>query len=269
MIAGQPEDAALFINRLDSATQRSVPVWSPNGGLVAWSEVAFGTDRARIKIYQVETGQIIRDFHDDAMPIAGIPPQIAWGSSGILFWLDTTTPEGEPQTLIRFYDPGTDQTTTHLITASEQNLTIELITWVEYADGSADAAILYTNGGWQIFDELTGEPITVVSTPYLVSRTAPDASLTLTFGVLEDSGFFFEGLDPLNPDAPPAAFSAPPPRVTLAPGGREIALIGYPEFAAAAIYRQTELIVIPTTGGDADELNVGAVIWGAVMWRIG
>ena len=102
----------------------------------------------------------------------------------------------------------------------------------------------------------------------LVSRGAPQSSLALRFGVSPDSGFYWEAIDPLDPNGASIAFAGAPGRVTLSPSGRVIAAAGYPTYGAVSLWREGTIIPLSTTGSGADLLEVGTVLWGSTDWRV-
>ena len=261
-IAVQPENASLFVDGVaDNAVIRSAPAWSPDGTRLAWAEFPFGATQTHIVIYDLASSAVVSDTLDETLTITGVPPRVVWGSGGIMLWL--TGAGGE--NLFSFYDANGTNIARQFVPPGEH--AIEEAIWVEQG-GESFPALLYSSGEWAMFDELNAAPITTTLLPQRVARMLPDISYTLAFGRLDDTGFFWEGFDPMTPEAASVAFPGAPSRVTLSPSGRAIAFLGFPEFGSAAIYRDVELIAIPGTGGDVDDLNVGAILWGSTFWRV-
>jgi hypothetical protein len=262
-ITRQPADASLLVEGVaDNALIRSSPVWLPDSLTLAYVEFAFGTTSAHLVIYDLaSTDQPARTPLDASLPITGYPPQIAAGRGGIMLWQTGTGGE----TLFNFYGADGSFVARQFVPPSESS--IETAVWVEQGDQSFPA-LLYTSGVWALFDQRSAAPIVTDLLPQLVARRLPAISYAVAFGRLDDSGFFWEAFDPMTPDAASVAFPGTPSRVTLSPSGRAIAFLGFPEFGAAAVYRDGELIAIPGTGSGVDALNVGALLWGETMWRV-
>jgi len=263
-LAAQPDNASLLVEgAADTALIRSAPAWSPNFIALAWVEFAFGATQAQLVIYELGVGVSGAIPLDSSLPITGYPPRVAWGSGGIMVWI--TGADGA--TLFNFYD-GSDGVLIARQFVPPSESVIEEAVWVEQG-GESFPALLYSSGEWALFDELDAAPITTALLPQRTAQRLPDISFALAFGRLDDTGFFWEAFDPMQPDAASVAFPGAPSRVTLSPSGRAIAFLGFPAFGAAALYRDSELIAIPGTGSAVDELSVGAILWGATYWRVG
>ncbi|MDX2160891.1 MAG: hypothetical protein SF162_06155 [bacterium] len=259
-IIGQPPNASLFVAGVpDAAVIRSAPAWSPDGLALAWTEIAFGTAQASLVILDGRTGEGVQ--LPTELPVDGIPPRVTWGNGGLMVWLTGTGGE----TWVGFYSTTGALLWRHLIPPATSAL--EDAVWLEAGDRSLPA-LLYSDGAWWVFDPLTEPPRPLDALPRLTSRQSPADSFRVSFGTLADTGFFWEAFDPFTPEAASVAFPGGPSRVTLSPSGRAIAFLGFPEFGAAAIYRDGDLYPIPGTGEGADELNVGAILWGTTVWSL-
>jgi len=84
----------------------------------------------------------------------------------------------------------------------------------------------------------------------------------LRFGVDPSLGFYWEIAD-TN-----IAAMGEPNRVALSADGTRLAVAGVPSFGTAGVFNGTDFIAIPGTGSGADDLPIGAVLWGAMIWRL-
>ncbi len=252
-LVGQPENPSLFVDGVpDRATSRSAPVWSPDGTTLAWAQIDFGSPQAALVILNRETMNGISA--PITMEVFGIPPNIVWQGETISVWL--TLPTGITH-VERFTAEGIP---TELMEIPQESIGGSIEGFYEL---SGRTLILNDQGEWrEIFADASSG---VVPSPMLTVAGAENA-YRIGFGHVAETGFFWEAFDPLTPDATSVAFPGVPARVTLSPDGRSIAFLGFPEFGAAAIYRDGELFTIPNTGDDAAKLNVGAILWGTPIW---
>ena len=257
LVAGQPADASLFVEGVaDNAIVRSTPVWSPDGQMLAWTELTFGTETPRLIVEDLATR--VQTVIVDPLPIGivlGKAPGLRWGAGGIAVIGD------EGAALI--YDPQGTLLSTPQITPAEDE-TPQEYAWVDN-NGNSLFGVLYSSARWQAFDPATGEEQIVADVPVLTGTG--DSTLSLRFGALPDTGLFWETVGSANATGASGAFPAPPSRVTLSPSGQEVAFIGYPDYGGAAIWRDGSVIAIVGTGSYA--LDVGALLWGHTTWRIG
>ncbi len=265
LIAAQPADASLFVDGVPNrAIIRSAPVWSPDGAQLAWAETAFDSRLPRLVVYDLAQNGIALEVQDDTeLPMVNGTLHTRWGTGGLMLWA-----EGEAGGVLAiFYALDGTRIARQFIPPPAAGDVVEDVVWVETTDDSLPG-ILFASGEWFLFDEVTGAAVQPAVLPQLTGRGYPDISYSVAFGVLDESGFFWEAFDPLAPDAASVAFPGSPARVTLAPSGRALALIGYPDFGNAAIFQNGELSAIPGTGINETDLYVGAVLWGATFWRI-
>jgi hypothetical protein len=264
-IAGQPEDASLFVEGVpDNATVRSTPVWSPDGSRLAWTYLPFGGTTASLAVYDFAAAGSLPFIAAIAAPVVrGTAPDLRWSEWG--FAIRAYAESSTEQTFLFYTPDGSDPNVQPTAIATVQPGEDEEILdfeWVRVGENWR-LGVLFNNARWVLIDPATGVAEDPASPPVLVSLTASD-SLRLRFGFSEDVGLFWEALDPLNPAAASVAF--PGTRVTLSPNGREIAFIGYPTFGAAATVSGETIREIPGTGSGG--LLAGAALWGPLIWRL-
>ncbi len=261
-IVGQPANASLFVEGTpDAATVRSAPVWSPDGENIAWMEFPFGTATAQLYMHNLTNG--LTAVAGINMPVSrGAAPALYWGAGGIAIEAGELSP-GELSFYLYTPDGRLLSTTTAHPSEDES---VELVTWVDNG-GTSLFGILYSSGRWALIDPGSGAEIQVGDVPMLVSSADPFGSLSLRFNVNPEVGFFWETLDPQPTTAASGAFPVPPERVTLSPSGRAVVFLGYPDYTAAATWRNGTVETVPGTGNGS--LSVGAVLWGPTVWYIG
>ncbi len=252
-LVGQPESPSLFVEGVpDRAVSRSAPVWSPDGESLAWTQIDFGSSQAALFILNRETMNGISV--PIMMEVFGIPPAVIWQGETITVWL--TLPTGV--THVEQFTAAGIPTALTMIPQESIGGSIEGLFSL-----SNRLIILNDQGEWlEIFSD--GSSAFVPS--LMMTISGAESTYRIGFGHVADTGFFWEAFDPLTPEATSVAFPGAPSRVTLSPDGRSIAFLGFPDFGAAAIYRDGELLTIPNTGDDADKLNVGAILWGSPIW---
>jgi hypothetical protein len=257
LVAGQPEDAALFVESVpDNAIVRSTPTWSPDGEMLAWTELDFGAETPRLIVEDLSarTQTVIADPLPMGI-VLGSAPSLRWGAGGLAVI-------GDAGAVLLYSPQGTLLSTLNLTPAEDE--TAQEYAWVDH-NGISLFGVLYSSARWQLFDPLTGAEQTVEGAPILIGTG--DNMLGLRFGALPDVGLFWETVDPANATSASGAFPAPPSRITLSPSGEEVAFIGYPDYGGAAIWKDGNVIAIVGTGSSA--LDVGALLWGPTTWRIG
>lgn len=258
-IAAQPDDASLFVDGVpDRAIARSAPAWSPDGMQIAWTEFDFGADSVRLMIYDLASSTTSMLLPNIATPLTGgRSPEIRWGDG--VFMINLSADAAGEQSYLLVSERGTINAAPRIAPVPDDYV---LDFFPVAGRARTYAGLFYASGRWTLLDAQTGIGVPFTDVPHLISRAAPESSLRVRFDITPDMGMFWEARDTNM------AFTGSPSRVTLSPDGQAAAFIGYPTFNGAAIWsRESDGITqIPNTG--ATDFEVGAVLWGALLWRV-
>lgn len=262
-IAGQPENASLFIDGTPNAgSVRSAPHWSlnPMGEMLVWTEFPFGGDTAVAMRYLPEQDLIAPITILNNVPIYnGRAPKIRAGLRGYLVH-SASSASGEQAFYI--YDASGVLMRTVRVVVSDSEALIAF-DWLDFNT----VGFMLDSARWFLIDINSGAVTEAAQPVELLSQTAISMSKPVRFGVDPDLGLFWEIQDIGDPTLPSYAFPGAPDRVALAPGGRSLVFIGLPSFGGAAIWRENGEIT-PIAGTGLDGLLVGAVLWGSMTWSI-
>jgi len=270
-VAVQPEDASLATEGVeDNALLRSTPTWSPDGTMLAWTEVhypSFAAETNRLMVYNL-VGGTTQPLVTGLPEFAGVPSplEVKWGNSGLAL-LNYTFSEAAgvivPQVLV--YSPdGTLLSDTLLPNESDRSL--QDFFWVTQ-NGGDFVGLLYSPYSWTLLDPLTGEMNTLTTQPELYSPANPDTSLVLTFTRASNAADFWTSFSwTLNADQPVAgpAIRVGPESVALSPGGQAVAYVTAE--GGAAVWQNGQITPI----AEPQTIDLWAqVFWGPVAWRVG
>lgn len=257
-LATQSGDATLAAS---GSLVRSYPAWSPDGGAVAWIELPFLGTTAQLVTQNLSTGERISvGGFELATPRA---PQLRWGRGGFAVRLST---QANGDQLFGFYL--TDGTRLPMLTViPTTDEFVQTYDWIQV--GEVDwLGVLFSSGRWALYDPITGVEQATTGVPMLYSLSAPDAP-ALRFGVTTDTGFFWETVS-AHPQAASVAYPGTPGQVALSRDGSALAFIGYPEYGALGLARDSALQTVVGTGSTLPEaVAATAVLWGAMGWRLG
>ncbi len=260
-VTTQPEGASLFADgQTDNAILRSAPAWSPDGAAVAWSEIAYPVGTAHLVRYEVAAAQarVLADL--PPQPNRQLPPAVTWGRSGISVNLSADAASDQIHPI--FDAQGALMTMVGIAAVPDD--AVRLVTWVQVGDREV-LGLLYESGGWVLFDPVNGSAVPYSAVPVLTHNAPLEDGATgwaLRFGVDPSLGFYWEIAD-TN-----IAAMGEPNRVALSADGTRLAVAGVPSFGTAGVFNGTDFIAIPGTGSGADDLPIGAVLWGAMIWRL-
>ena len=258
LLAAQPEGASLLAEGVpDKALIRSAPVWSPDGSRLAWTEYDYPDGKPRLVIYNRVGGTMTTVAQDIPAPLTqGAAPPLKWGGGGIA--IDASVDATSEQDFIFYADDGTWLSSPR-IAPVENDPALESV-WVESSSG-AMLGVIYQSARWILIDPQTGIAQAASDIPRLTTTQA--GSRELRFGIDQSKGFFWEILGET------AAAPGAPGQVTLSPSGQAVAFTGFPSSGAVSIWRDGDATVVPNTGSNLDELQVGALLWGNTIWRVG
>jgi hypothetical protein len=257
-IAGQPADASLFVQGTpDKAIIRSAPVWSPDGGKLAWTQYTYPDGAPEIVVFnRVGGGEAIIARNIPAPLVQGFAPPLRWGSAGIV--INASVDATSEQDYL-FYGEDGMLLSSPRIAPVENDPVVDFV-WVE-ADGGAQLGVIYSSARWILIDPVSGVARAAGDLPHLT--TPHDESRSLGFGFDTTEGFYWELIGET------AAGPGAPAQVTLSPSGQQVAFIGFPSSGAVSVWRDGNAVSIPNTGSNLDELQVGALLWGYTYWKLG
>lgn len=271
-IAPQPEDASFFTpNVMDNAILRSTPVWSPDGGSLAWAEVhypSFTPESNRVMIYTVATGET-------RMLVSNLPE-----SGGVPGPLDVKWGEGGFALLYYAFDPADASMRPHLL-ISDTNGTLLSDTLIpeeetgvfqdyQWVTGSTAPALLLTfaDGHAELLDPTTGTHEPAPGTPQLYSTVFPDDSLALSYGAATGAADYWNSFawTATTPDGQPIALpvTASLGSVALDAGGQRIAYTN--DHGGLSVWQGGQVIDMP---GTLVVDPYAPVFWGPNGWRVG
>jgi WD40 repeat protein len=178
-IADQPPDASFFSPPTpDKAWVRSTPVWSPDGTMVAWTDLSYPDDTNQLEIYDVASGT--SRIVVSSLPAQGgvpVPMDFAWSQAGLIVHSVTMDSASNFNDALLVYDPQGNL----LVNVPIPNRgDVFFNGYLPVMDGSAPAvAVLYNNGEWQEI-LLPGGPMQPLNGQLeMYAVAAPDTSLSL------------------------------------------------------------------------------------------
>lgn len=258
--AAQPADVRLFVEgQPDNAIVRSSPAWAADGAVV-WVEFNFGASSGRLIRVDLAAAQITTLSDTVVIGAQGRAPSVRAGRGSVAIITDSA--DSTEQTLVIYDAAGA--ISGQAVFQPADGAASQFIAWASAGDDER-LAILSSDGRWTLYD--ANGQIVSGAEPYLTG-TAPDA-LIVRIGHVPDAGFFWEAVDPQQPDAASQAFPAGPTQIALSPDGRALASLGYPSFGGVGLWRGEAITGIPATGGEGEgALFVGHVLWSAPVWVI-
>ncbi len=262
-IAGQPEDASLFVDGVpDAGFVRSAPHWSINsmGGMLVWTELPFGGNTAvAMKYLPIEDRTAPITILNNVPIYNGRAPEIRARRRG---YLVHSAPSASGEQAFYVYDESGILLRAARVVVPDSEALIAF-DWLDFDT----VGFMLDSARWFLIDIHTGAVSEAAQPVELLSQTAIAMSKPVRFGVDPDLGLFWEIQDIGDPTLPSYAFPGAPDQVALAPGGRDLVFIGLPSFGGAAIWWGDGEIA-PIAGTGLDGLLVGAVLWGSMTWSI-
>ena len=173
---------------------RSVPVWSPDGGRLAWIEFDPGAQElqaAALQIYDVEAGDrntLPRSLDLGIQETNIRMPSLRWGDGGIARLLYTSTAGGnEPALLVELINTDAG-TLTHYdldLTPSRDN-TVRDFVWVDHL--GADHLALHIQDYWEVMNPADGTRTRLLDPPRMKNRGISGAIQLIPASVADASG---------------------------------------------------------------------------------
>ncbi len=271
-VADQPPDASYFIQNVpDKATVRSKPVWSPDGGKLAWTEFTLPNNMTnQIVVYDIAS-KTASTIVQATPPQAGVPvpADLLWTSDGLI--MRSTTLDPNTQAFVDsflIYDVQGNLLRT-ISAASDSTRTLVDYLSVLYGPQSYIAA-LYSTGVWELIDPRTGATQPAVAAPELYSPNAVNGIVASS--IINDDHSLSIQLHSADgqPLGEPVNIGFSFDHVALSPDGTAAAFILYNPAVSSAedtvtVWHGGELTRVPTVGQSS---YLSAFTWGVGAWRI-
>jgi Tol biopolymer transport system component len=262
-VTEQPSDAAFFSEGLaDKGIIRVTPAWSPDGARLAYAEQTYPERLGSVLLYDFASG--VTFTLASGLPPTALPPDVLWGSSGIL----VRNAQNGSDVYTSYAPDGRVQTTF----IAGGNGRTPIFHALMQASGREMLGVLFNDGGWELYDPLSGGSQPANGLPEMYSLRAEQTSLALS-PIINDQGGFTWRL--LTPDGTQLTefVSAPyfvPQRYALSPSGQAVAFSEYREdqriFADTInVWQNGTVTVIPNA---VDFPLVGGLLWGTTGWRV-
>ena len=262
-LADQPPDASLLApDAPDKGIARSAPAWSPDGAMLAWTELTLPEMQNRLAIHDFARG--VARVIDLGLPEQyGVPTPLEaqWGGGGIAIRSFTYDPAAERvRESILVYDAEGDLRAETDLGATEDEFSIEYI-WV--ADSGQDyVGVLYNTGRWALIDPATGDLRPTGDAPALYSRRQGPGGVSVTFTMNPDRDYEWSVIYPDGRREPLGVFNLW--QIALSPSGEQIFLLDYPDYGRMSLWRGGQLTPLEAP---SPESNVLAAAWGPMAWR--
>lgn len=260
-IAVQPEGATFNAGEPARAIVRSAPVWSPDGGALAWTEDAAPEAVRSLVVYTPATATAQVLVTD--LPLqAGFQQtlKVRWGNGGIALHSVTAAEATATQPTIdtfMIYSP-TGALLASATVAPAAGEYVYDFQWINDA-GVDKLGVIYSTGRWEVIDPATGTIAPLTGSPELYSLTAPEG-LSVVFGVTSlPTGIVFTW----RVGQTPLAYTGPLEWLGIAPTGDALA---YAEQGLAYSWRDG--VSEPIYGTNDYNMIVSDVVWGPTAWRV-
>ncbi len=260
-VIDQPPDASLFIPGVpDKGVARSTPTWSPDGTMLAWTELTYPEGENRLGVYDLARGET-RVMDLDIPEQYGVPTplEVEWGGGIAVRTVTYDVATEAVNEAIRVYDPSGALLSDTDLQATDDAFSIEFL-WIA-DDGKDYVGVLYNTGRWMLIDPLTGATQLMNGAPALSSRTQSRDGVSATFMVGAD-GYDWSVIYPDGRIEALGTFYIW--QIFISPGGGEILLLDYPDSGVVSLWRDGQLT---TLQGDPFNLVNGAS-WAPMAWCV-
>ncbi|MCI0712150.1 MAG: hypothetical protein L0154_18490 [Chloroflexi bacterium] len=267
-IAVQPDSITVTDNGYRDGIKRSIPVWSPDGSAVAWTEQDYpARDTARLMIY--DPGNNTSSVLDDALPqmrlsADGLPHIFAWGMPGIVVF---TNDPVDSTDILRFYDETTGLGKSVQLPGEEADWPpLAGPLWITQVEAAGDVVgVQSSDNAWYIIDPLTGEIGNLGTQLEGVTASSLDDSIRLVWNVHAQESepvWQFQSAEGSEMFAAEGVAAIPLHRITIAPSGDAAAYL-----QANTIHLWQDQIL--TQIEPPEDLRVEAIYWGQIQWQTG
>lgn len=266
IIAAQPETIAVTKNGYTGGIKRSLPVWSPDGSALAWTEQDYAPGQARrLVVYDLET-QESRVLETDLPGINyssdGMSTHFSWGVPGIAVFGNVDGSGSLPS--VRIYDPLAGLQYAVTLPFDEGPFGLYGPFWVGETPSETDGDLVMIQTyqeQWYQIDPATGEAAPMQRQLEMVSANTPTESLRGLWNIYEQEGvpewrmLAADGTAPLTADKGFYNF-------VLSPSGQAAA---YMRAGKLSVWQDGEATEIALPEG----LSVRTLHWGPTRWLAG
>jgi len=192
IIAAQPETIAATETGYTGGIKRSLPVWSPDGNAMAWTEQDYAPGQARrLVAYDLESQE--SRILDTALPgmtfsADGMPSHLSWGVPGIAVFVND---DADNLPSVRLYDPLAGLQYAVILPFDEGPFGLYGPFWVGETPSEMDNDLVMIQTyqeQWYQIDPATGEAAPMQRQLEMVSATTPTESLRMVWDIYEEEG---------------------------------------------------------------------------------
>ncbi|MCZ7546936.1 MAG: hypothetical protein M5R40_26970 [Anaerolineae bacterium] len=233
-VIDQPPDASLFVSGVpDKGVSRSTPTWSPDGAMLAWTELTYPEGEHRLGVYDLASGQV-RVMPLDIPEQYGVPTPlwVAWGGGGIAVRSITVEPATSAQMeAVLVYDADGALVSETDLQATGDEFPIEFM-WIEDA-GVDYVGVLYNTGRWALIDP-AGAAMPMDGAPALYSVAQSPDGVSVTFRLSAEKDYEWSVVYADGRAEPLGVFY--PWQIAISPAGEAILLTDHPSFGALSLW---------------------------------
>ncbi len=277
-IAAQPSDASFSTpNKPDKVIARSLPVWSPDGTKLAWTEYSDPAGTQQLMVDDLTTGQAQAIVTGLTQPY-GIPAPLqvlGWTNTGIAvqeiaFTPDRPIPE---QLVLLVYKPdGTSVSATPIPETDDRSVArYRLLT-----DQSQDnLALGYSTGEWDLLDLANGQIQPAVTLPELYSPASPATSVNIISALKSGrQPTLLHVLDAQgNPLGDPIDLGSSDEATAISPDGQTLAfkhadLVTGVNDAFLTVWQGGQIVGKTPPALQDQPFIISSFVWGPTAWRL-